>query len=347
MFNGGLRLDDTRARRRTAARRRLSALVGLTVLFGSGMAGSALSAPAGPADRASQAGPAAQAADAAQEGPAATAGPAAPATTSRGPVAEPAGPGAGTGAAPGDGAAAGRPADPGSESDAGKVTLCHSTGSETNPFVEITISENGLNGHDGHDGDLVPAPAGGCPRPEPDRARVTLCHATRSATNPYVVITIDENGLHGHDGHDGDIIPAPAGGCPVAAATPPATAATTTTTTTTPTVPTTVPPARTVASMGGATEVRTLVLGEVLGAPIQFGMATFASGSPSEAVANPAPAEVPTRVLGATLERSAGTLPRTGGAVTTLLACALGLLVLGAALRLGARPAGRPGRSAH
>ena len=32
----------------------------------------------------------------------------------------------------------------------GKVSICHSTGSSTNPFVEITISVNGLNGHDGH-----------------------------------------------------------------------------------------------------------------------------------------------------------------------------------------------------
>lgn len=47
----------------------------------------------------------------------------------------------------------------------GKITICHATGSETNPYVEITISVNGLNGHGGHhDGaDIVPAPAGGCP----------------------------------------------------------------------------------------------------------------------------------------------------------------------------------------
>lgn len=338
MLHGGLRLDDTRTRGRTAARK-ASALVGLTVLFGSAMAGSALSAPAGPTDRATQAGPAAQAADPAHEGPAATAGPAAAAT------AAPA-PGAGPGAAPGEGGdQVGRPADPGGASDAGKVTLCHATGSDTNPFVEITISENGLHGHDDH-GDLVPAPAGGCPGPERDRPRVTLCHATGSATNPYVVITIDENGLHGHDDHEGDIVPAPAGGCPVAPATPPTTTATTTTTTTTPTnVPTTVP---TVASTGVATEVRSVVFTtEVLGAPIRFGMATFATASSSEAVATPAAVtDVPTRVLGMTLERSAGTLPHTGGAITTLLTAALGLLVLGAALRLGARPAGRLGRAA-
>ena len=32
-----------------------------------------------------------------------------------------------------------------------KITICHATGSEKNPFVEITISNNGwLNGHKGH-----------------------------------------------------------------------------------------------------------------------------------------------------------------------------------------------------
>ncbi len=50
--------------------------------------------------------------------------------------------------------------------------------------------------------------------------KITICHATGSATNPFVQITISKNGLHGHAKHqDGrDIIPAPAGGCPTAAA---------------------------------------------------------------------------------------------------------------------------------
>ena len=48
-----------------------------------------------------------------------------------------------------------------------KVTICHSTGSETNPFVEITIAEPAVKAHQRHhDGaDIVPAPAGGCPKP--------------------------------------------------------------------------------------------------------------------------------------------------------------------------------------
>ncbi|HUF38127.1 MAG TPA: FecR domain-containing protein, partial [Anaerolineales bacterium] len=44
-----------------------------------------------------------------------------------------------------------------------KVTLCHATGSATNPYVEITVSVQGAtNGHAGHSGDIIPAPAEGC-----------------------------------------------------------------------------------------------------------------------------------------------------------------------------------------
>jgi hypothetical protein len=49
--------------------------------------------------------------------------------------------------------------------------------------------------------------------------KITICHATHSETNPYVVITISSNGLHGHGrpGHqdDEDVIPAGSdGSCP-------------------------------------------------------------------------------------------------------------------------------------
>jgi hypothetical protein len=46
--------------------------------------------------------------------------------------------------------------------------------------------------------------------------KITICHATGSATYPYVEITISVNALPAHMRHqDGeDIIPAPAGGCP-------------------------------------------------------------------------------------------------------------------------------------
>ena len=46
-----------------------------------------------------------------------------------------------------------------------KVTICHATGSASNPYVEITISQNAADAHDRHHGerDIIPAPAGGCP----------------------------------------------------------------------------------------------------------------------------------------------------------------------------------------
>jgi len=40
--------------------------------------------------------------------------------------------------------------------------------------------------------------------------KVTICHATSSATNPYVTITVDVASLlseKGHDGHERDAIP--------------------------------------------------------------------------------------------------------------------------------------------
>lgn len=108
-----------------------------------------------------------------------------------------------------------------------KVSICHATGSETNPFVQISISENALNGNGGHashEGDIIPAPAAGCPGSSKgdddskgDHSKITICHATGSEKNPYVEITIPEKAwFHGHkDGHNGraDIYPVPAGGC--------------------------------------------------------------------------------------------------------------------------------------
>lgn len=114
------------------------------------------------------------------------------------------------------------------DDDSKKVSICHATGSESNPYVHITVSENAVNGNGGHashEGDLIPAPAYGCPGGKDDDDddsghgpdKITICHATGSEKNPYVVITIPEKAWwHGHkDGHNGraDIYPVPAGGC--------------------------------------------------------------------------------------------------------------------------------------
>ncbi len=100
----------------------------------------------------------------------------------------------------------------------GRITICHATSSDTDPYNEITVSVNGLNGHGKHEGDIIPAPVGGCPTTNPGTSnsndKITICHATGSKKNPYNEITVSVNGLNGHDKHDGDIIPAPAGGCP-------------------------------------------------------------------------------------------------------------------------------------
>lgn len=133
-----------------------------------------------------------------------------------------------------------------------KITLCHATGNATTSYVEITVSYNAAtegHGHDGHADDIIPAPAEGCPTvlwpggiapaqvqsivaapstlvPAQGQSdgqsgdktdKITLCHATGSASNPYVLITVSANAAtegHGHDGHADDIIPAPAEGCP-------------------------------------------------------------------------------------------------------------------------------------
>jgi hypothetical protein len=51
-----------------------------------------------------------------------------------------------------------------SNGHAGKETLCHATGSETNPYVRITVSVNALPAHTRHqDGEDIVNPTGDCP----------------------------------------------------------------------------------------------------------------------------------------------------------------------------------------
>ena len=47
--------------------------------------------------------------------------------------------------------------------------------------------------------------------------QVTICHATGSAENPYVQMTLDSTAMLEHINHEDDLVPAPAEGCPATA----------------------------------------------------------------------------------------------------------------------------------
>lgn len=98
----------------------------------------------------------------------------------------------------------------------GTIAICHATGNTTTPYEEFTVNVNGLDGHGIHEGDLISVSEEGCPASPVlnNNDKITICHATSSKKNPYNEITISVNGLNGHNKHEGDIIPAPAGGCP-------------------------------------------------------------------------------------------------------------------------------------
>lgn len=97
------------------------------------------------------------------------------------------------------------------------TTVCHANDDTTIPYTAITVNDaDELLVHQNHTNDIFPMPAGGCP-PAPvevNNGKITICHATSSAKNPYNEITISVQGLNGHDKHEGDIIPMPVGGCP-------------------------------------------------------------------------------------------------------------------------------------
>jgi len=100
------------------------------------------------------------------------------------------------------------------------TTVCHATGDSANVYTGITVnSAEELLEHRNHENDLYPMPAGGCPTTpvENNNGKITICHATGSDKNPYNEITVSINGLNGHDKHEDDIIPMPAGGCPTTA----------------------------------------------------------------------------------------------------------------------------------
>jgi hypothetical protein len=98
----------------------------------------------------------------------------------------------------------------------GKVTFCHANNDVSKSYEEITVNVDGLDGHGDHEEDVFPiSEEEGCPASSAVE-KITICHATGSEKNPYVKITVSVNGLNGHGGHSGDIIPVPANGCPIA-----------------------------------------------------------------------------------------------------------------------------------
>lgn len=99
---------------------------------------------------------------------------------------------------------------------AGKTWICHATGSVTNPFTQNSVADSALATHRTHPGDIIPAPAGGCPKPGAGNDNTTkICHwDNHSAADPYTELEIKDSEMAAHSRDTGDIIPKPAGGCP-------------------------------------------------------------------------------------------------------------------------------------
>ncbi|HLY94702.1 MAG TPA: hypothetical protein VKP14_07630 [Gaiellaceae bacterium] len=134
-----------------------------------------------------------------------------------------------------------------------KVYICHATGSQSNPYVLIHVSSHALPAHTSHqDGrDIVlGASPGTCPgasttsnvqggaeqsqgeqhaagvqgaeNTKPENAKVFICHATGSDSNPYVLIHVSEHAVPAHTRHqDGRdiVLGAAPGACPGASTT--------------------------------------------------------------------------------------------------------------------------------
>ena len=93
-----------------------------------------------------------------------------------------------------------------------KIAICHRTGSASHPYVYIEISENGLNGHRHHEGDLIPAPNAECiPAPQ----TTGVCHATGDPIHPFDFFELTDEQLTEHLTHLNDIIPATPEDCQI------------------------------------------------------------------------------------------------------------------------------------
>jgi hypothetical protein len=124
-----------------------------------------------------------------------------------------------------------------------KLTICHKTGSQSNPWRRITVSSQAFaspssasgqmsRAHMRHTGDAIVVGTGACPAasatPSPTStppSKITICHKTGSSTNPYRRITVSSRAvtnansqsgkvLRGHMRHAGDLILPGAPACP-------------------------------------------------------------------------------------------------------------------------------------
>lgn len=140
-------------------------------------------------------------------------------------------------------AAQGRDAATPTATPPSKITICHKTGSDSNPWRRITVSSRAmtnpksksgslLRGHLRHAGDAIVVGTAACPSPTLTPAptttpptKITICHKTGSTTNPYRRITVSSRAvtnpnspagktLRGHAGHTGDLLMPGAAACP-------------------------------------------------------------------------------------------------------------------------------------
>jgi hypothetical protein len=143
--------------------------------------------------------------------------------------------------------AQGQQAPAGATATPAKLTICHKTASQSNPWRRITVSSRAfaspnsssgqlLRGHLRHTGDAIVVGTAACPSasatPAPTStppSKITICHKTGSSTNPYRRITVSSRAvtnpdsqsgkvLRGHMGHAGDLILPGAPACPTGAA---------------------------------------------------------------------------------------------------------------------------------